>query len=257
MIPAFKALGMIQIQDEGAITQPCYGYGYGYESCTTTTPSTPTAVVAASGSTSQTAVSATINQQASSSAATAPRCVIATAAYGSELAGPVQFLRDFRDNEVNETYLGSSFLTAFNAWYYSWAPSVAKEEYVNGYLRSSVQVAILPLLGTLMIASTIFHLIHPVNPEVAVLATGLLASALLGLIYLTPLIFPIVKLKKVRLTRWSLFYAALFGFILTMLGTLGHGSYGILEVLTGLLVIEITILSPLTIVKVFSREKAC
>ena len=198
-----------------------------------------------------------INQELPSSAGNAPKCVIATAAYGSELAGPVQFLRGFRDGEVNETYLGRSFLTAFNAWYYSWAPSVAKEEYVDGYLRSSVQIAILPLLGSLMIASAIFQLIHPVNPELAVLATGLVASALLGLIYLTPLIFAIVKLKKVRLTRRSLFSVALFGFILTMLGTLGHGSYGILEILPALLVIEITILTPLTIVKVFSRRKAC
>ena len=198
-----------------------------------------------------------INQQLPSSAGNAPKCVIATAAYGSELAGPVQFLRGFRDRKVNETYLGRNFLTAFNAWYYSWAPSVAKEEYVDGYLRSSVQIAILPLLGSLMIASAIFQLIHPVNPELAVLATGFVASALLGLIYLTPLIFAIVKLKKVRLTRRSLLSVALFGFILTVLGTLGHGSYGIMEILLALLVIEITILSPLTIVKVFSRRKAC
>ena len=36
MVPAFKALGMIQIRDQGTTTQPCYGYA----SCTTTT-STP------------------------------------------------------------------------------------------------------------------------------------------------------------------------------------------------------------------------
>ena len=198
-----------------------------------------------------------INQELPSSAGNAPKCVIATAAYGSELAAPVQFLRGFRDMEVNGTYLGRSFLTAFNAWYYSWAPSVAKEEYVDGYLRSSVQVAILPLLGSLMIASAIFQLIHPVNPELAVLATGLVASALLGLTYLTPLIFAMVQLKKVRLTRRSLLSVALLGFILTMLGTLGHGSYGIMEILPALLVIEITILSPLTIVTILSRERAC
>ena len=256
IIPGFKALGMIQIRDGGTITQPCYGYGYAYgnESCTTTTSITNstanTTTTPATTPTTKTSVSV-IPQQSSSSAVNASRCVIATAAYGSELAGPVQFLRDFRDKEVNETYLGNNFLTAFNAWYYSWAPSVAKEEYANGYLRSSVRVAILPLLGSLMIASTIFQLIHPVNPELAVLATGLMASALLGLIYLTPLVFAAVKLKKARLTRRSLFYAALFGIVLTMIGTLGHGTYGILEILPAFLVIEITILSPLTIVKMW------
>jgi len=38
MIPTFKALGMIQIQDKGAVTSSCYGYGYA--SCTTTTSTT-------------------------------------------------------------------------------------------------------------------------------------------------------------------------------------------------------------------------
>lgn len=51
-------------------------------------------------------------------------CFIATAAYGSELAPPVQFLRDFRDTVV----LKSKFRTIFErilSVYYKFSPPVA------------------------------------------------------------------------------------------------------------------------------------
>lgn len=51
-------------------------------------------------------------------------CFIATAAYGSELAPPVQFLRDFRD----QTVLKSKFKRAFEAMlsvYYRFSPPIA------------------------------------------------------------------------------------------------------------------------------------
>ena len=44
-------------------------------------------------------------------------CLIATAAYGSEMAPQVQFLREIRDNKVLNTESGSSFMTGFNQFY--------------------------------------------------------------------------------------------------------------------------------------------
>ena len=44
-------------------------------------------------------------------------CLIATAAYGSEMAPQVQFLREIRDNSVLQTQSGTSFMTAFNSFY--------------------------------------------------------------------------------------------------------------------------------------------
>ncbi|HUU49295.1 MAG TPA: fibronectin type III domain-containing protein, partial [Nitrosopumilaceae archaeon] len=46
-------------------------------------------------------------------------CLIATAAYGSEMAPQVQFLREIRDNKVMSTESGVSFMTGFNQFYYS------------------------------------------------------------------------------------------------------------------------------------------
>ena len=46
-------------------------------------------------------------------------CLIATAAYGSEMAPQVQFLREIRDNQLMNTESGMSFMTGFNQVYYS------------------------------------------------------------------------------------------------------------------------------------------
>ena len=45
-------------------------------------------------------------------------CLIATAAYGSEMAPQVQLLREIRDNQLMNTESGSAFMGAFNELYY-------------------------------------------------------------------------------------------------------------------------------------------
>jgi hypothetical protein len=76
-------------------------------------------------------------------------CLIATATYGSELAPQVQFLREIRDNTVLSTVSGTSFMTAFNAFYYSFSPAVADLERQNPAFKETVKVAITPLLSSL------------------------------------------------------------------------------------------------------------
>ena len=46
-------------------------------------------------------------------------CLIATAAYGSEMAPQVQLLREIRDNQLMNTESGKSFMSGFNELYYS------------------------------------------------------------------------------------------------------------------------------------------
>ena len=52
-------------------------------------------------------------------------CLIATAAFGSEMAPQIQFLREIRDNTVLQTESGTSFMTGFNQFYYSFSPAIA------------------------------------------------------------------------------------------------------------------------------------
>jgi len=76
-------------------------------------------------------------------------CLIATAAYGSELAPQVQFLRELRDNTVLQTTSGTSFMTGFNQFYYSFSPYVADYERENPVFKEAVKITLTPLLTSL------------------------------------------------------------------------------------------------------------
>jgi hypothetical protein len=76
-------------------------------------------------------------------------CLIATAAFGSELAPQVQFLREIRDNTVLQTESGISFMAGFNQFYYSFSPAIADYERENTAFKEAVKITLTPLLASL------------------------------------------------------------------------------------------------------------
>ena len=78
-------------------------------------------------------------------------CLIATAAYGSEMSPQVQFLRELRDNTVLQTQVGTNFMTGFNQFYYSFSPAVADYERENPMFKEAVKLTLTPLLTSLAI----------------------------------------------------------------------------------------------------------
>src|SRR5690349_20188281 len=74
-------------------------------------------------------------------------CLIATAAFGSELTPQVQYLRNFRDHYILSTNAGSSFMKVFNTWYYSLSPYIADYERHQPWLQETVKTSIYPLFG--------------------------------------------------------------------------------------------------------------
>ena len=76
-------------------------------------------------------------------------CLIATAAFGSEMAPQVQFLRELRDNTVLQTQSGTLFMTGFNQFYYSFSPAVADLERENLMFKETVKLTLTPLLTSL------------------------------------------------------------------------------------------------------------
>jgi hypothetical protein len=69
-------------------------------------------------------------------------CLIATAAYGSEMAPQVQLLREIRDNKVMSTESGASFMTGFNQFYYSFSPVIADYERENPLFKEAVKLGL-------------------------------------------------------------------------------------------------------------------
>ena len=78
-------------------------------------------------------------------------CLIATAAFGSEMAPQVQFLREIRDSTVLQTQSGSTFMTGFNQFYYSFSPAIADYERENVVFKEAVKITITPMLTSLAI----------------------------------------------------------------------------------------------------------
>ena len=109
-------------------------------------------------------------------------CLIATAAYGTELAPQVQFLREIRDNTVMSTNSGAAFMTGFNQLYYSFSPIIADMERENPMFQEAVRVFITPMVSTLSIMT-----LAEDGSEVEVLGLGISVIALnLGMYIAAP-----------------------------------------------------------------------
>jgi len=127
-----------------------------------------------------------------------PLCIIATATYGSELSPEVQFLRGFRDGMVMSTFAGSEFMKVFNAWYYSFSPYIAQFIASNTFAGAVMKVLLYPLIGILHLSAMTYNTFS-FSHEMAVVMTGLVASALIGLVYFSPLaILALALLRRYR-----------------------------------------------------------
>ena len=122
-------------------------------------------------------------------------CLIATAAFGSEMAPQVQFLRELRDNTVLQTQSGTTFMNGFNQFYYSFSPAVADYERENPVFKEAVKVTLTPLLTSLTLLNYV-----DVDTEEEMLGYGIGIILLnVGIYFVAPAILVISiknKLKK-------------------------------------------------------------
>ena len=118
-------------------------------------------------------------------------CLIATAAFGSEMAPQVQFLRELRDNTVLQTQSGTTFMTGFNQFYYSFSPAVADYERENPVFKEAVKVTLTPMLTSLTLLNYV-----DVDTEEEMLGYGIGIILLnIGMYFVAPAAL-IIALKK-------------------------------------------------------------
>ena len=118
-------------------------------------------------------------------------CLIATAAFGSEMAPQVQFLREIRDNTVLQTQSGSTFMTGFNQFYYSFSPAIADYERENPAFKEAVKIAITPMLTSLAILNYV-----DIDSEEEMLGYGIGIILLnIGMYFIAPAVI-IFKIKN-------------------------------------------------------------
>ncbi|MDH3396015.1 MAG: peptidylprolyl isomerase [Nitrosopumilus sp.] len=118
-------------------------------------------------------------------------CLIATAAFGSELAPQVQQLREIRDDIILSTKSGTTFMSGFNQLYYSFSPLIADLERENPIFKEAVKLSITPMLSTLSILNFV-----EINSEAEMLSFGIgIILMNIGMYFVAPVII-IHKIRK-------------------------------------------------------------
>jgi len=118
-------------------------------------------------------------------------CLIATAAFDSELSTQVQMLREIRDTKIMNTQVGAIFTSGFNQFYYSFSPVIADMERQSPLFKEIVKITITPLLATLSLLNNI-----DIDSEIEMLVVGIgIISLNVGLYFVIPAIVTI-KLKR-------------------------------------------------------------
>ncbi len=118
-------------------------------------------------------------------------CLIATAAFDSELSMQVQMIREVRDTKIMNTQVGAIFTSGFNQFYYSFSPAIADMERQSPLFKDMVKITITPLLTTLSLLNNI-----EIDSESEMLGVGIgIISLNVGFYFVIPAIVAI-KLKR-------------------------------------------------------------
>lgn len=155
----------------------------------TTDPSTlPQAyavMVNATGDNGESAIASIIVEVASTTSTTtsSPKCVIATAAYGSEMASEVVYMRHVRDELIGSTVIGRSIVQAWNTFYYSWSPPVAATIAQSSDLQALFRILLLPLVGIIHVTAFAFTALG--SGDLASVIAFIVTAALSISIYIT------------------------------------------------------------------------
>ena len=120
-------------------------------------------------------------------------CLIATAAFGSEMAPQVQLLRELRDNTVLQTESGSAFMTGFNQYYYSFSPAIADYERENPAFKEAVKIMLTPLLTSLALLQY-----ADIDSESEMLGYGIGVILLnIGMYFVAPVVLVMTVRKRI------------------------------------------------------------
>jgi len=124
-------------------------------------------------------------------------CLIATATFGSELAPQVQQLRELRDNTVLQTESGTSFMTEFNHFYYSFSPAIADYERENAVFKEAVKLTLTPLLTSLTLLQYV-----DIDSESSMLGYGIGIILLnIGMYFVVPAVLIMKITKRVNIEK--------------------------------------------------------
>ena len=126
-------------------------------------------------------------------------CPVAFVTTGNALEPYANFLRNFRNNGIQNTTAGREFMLTFNTWYYSWAPSLSQSASNNPWVFKAVELGVYPLIGILYASYYSYALVAPYSTEAAAITAGMVAASLIGVVFIAPVAYATTRIIKRRL----------------------------------------------------------
>jgi hypothetical protein len=111
------------------------------------------------------------------------------------MAPEVAYMRHVRDNLIGSTEIGGRLVKAWNAFYYSWSPTVANFAAKSEALKALLRALLLPLVGIIHLTATVFWLMKPISPSLASVLAFMVAAILCIVVYV---LIPMCALRKGR-----------------------------------------------------------
>jgi len=109
------------------------------------------------------------------------------------MAPQVQFLRELRDNTILQTESGTSFMTGFNQFYYSFSPYIADYERENPAFKETVKLVLTPLLTSLTLLQYV-----DIDSESEMLGYGIGVILLnIGMYFVAPAVLIMAVRKRI------------------------------------------------------------
>jgi len=133
-------------------------------------------------------------------------CIIATAAFGSEMASDVVYMRYVRDSLIGSTQAGHGLVEGFNAFYYSWSPFLARSIASSDALRAVFRILLLPVVWTVHVTAAVFTTMALLTGDAqaaSVIAFVLAASICVGSYVVAPVLITAKLSRMVRRHRLS------------------------------------------------------
>ena len=136
-------------------------------------------------------------------------------------------------------------MTVFNAWYYSFSPSIADYERQTPLLQQFIKVLIYPLLGILSFSEKAYEYIPG---EYGAVTAGMVVSALIGITYLSPLVLAVRPLRHLTLsTKYAILIMSIV--IVGLILALASGNTIYIMITSSLLVLVTISISALCFTK--------
>ena len=153
---------------------------------TTLTSTTTTTMITTPTPATVTTTLATTETVTTSVIPSPPKCIIASAAYGSEMAPEVIYMRYVRDQQIGSTPTGRILRAGWNAFYYLWSPPIAYAIKDSELLRGVFRVLLVPLVGITHVAGTTFTALSYAGDIASVIAFAIAAALSVGVYIVVP-----------------------------------------------------------------------